>query len=134
MRKSCICTAKKIKQIYPSIRGRYYRNDIIRSVQSIGLLGNASIVNKQYVCTVPLELNHNLTELLSVSEKYGFISAKLLKSEKNWSSEDFETRIMDLRRKGIVWVDKKAPHGSHYYFLNQLGTDFKQFAEFMKKY
>lgn len=66
-----------------------FRNDIIRSVQAIGVLGNASIVNKQYVCTVPLELNQNLSELLAVSEKYGFISAKLLKAERNWSAEDF---------------------------------------------
>ena len=86
------------------------------------------------MCTVPLELNQNLTELLAVSEKYGFISAKLLKTERNWSNEDFETRIMDLRRKGIIWADKKVPGGCHYYFLNQLGTDFSQFAEFMRKY
>lgn len=58
----------------------------------------------------------------------------MLKAEKNWSSEDFETRVMDLRKKGIVWVDKKVPNAPHYYFLNQMGTDFKQFAEFMKKY
>lgn len=88
------------------------------------ILGNASIINNEYVCTVPIELNNSLTELLVVAEKYGFVSASLLKKEKNWTEYEFEQRIVDLRRKGILWVDKKVPHGPHYYFLSQLGTDF----------
>lgn len=42
-------------------------------------LGNISILDNQYVCTVPLEMNTSLTELLAIAEKFGFISAKLLK-------------------------------------------------------
>jgi hypothetical protein len=41
---------------------------------------------------------------------------------------------MDLRRKGVIWIDKKVPKGPHYYFLNQVGTDFKKFAHFMTIY
>jgi hypothetical protein len=48
---------------------------------------------------------------------------------------------MDLRRKGILWVDKKVPNQPHYYFLSHLGkiclisgTDFKQFLKFMKEF
>ena len=49
------------------------------------ILGNASIVKNEYVCTVPIELNNNLTELLEIAEKYGFVSAKLLAKEKKWT-------------------------------------------------
>jgi hypothetical protein len=42
------------------------------------ILGNASIIDNQYVCTVPLELNNNLTLLLGIATKYGFISARIL--------------------------------------------------------
>jgi hypothetical protein len=58
----------------------------------------------------------------------------LLKQEKNWNEYEFEKQTLDLRRKGVIWVDKKVPNGPHYYFLSQLGTDFRQFADFMKKY
>lgn len=50
-----------------------------------GILGNASILNREYVCTVPIELNNYLNDLLSISEKYGFISAKILAMECKWS-------------------------------------------------
>jgi hypothetical protein len=33
------------------------------------MLGNLSILNNEYVCTVPLELNQGLNELMSVAEK-----------------------------------------------------------------
>jgi hypothetical protein len=39
---------------------------------------------------------------------------------------------MDLRRKGILWIDKKVPNQPHYYFLSHLGTEFKQFLKYMK--
>jgi hypothetical protein len=53
------------------------------------VLGNASIIDKQYVCTVPIELNNNISELLTIAEQYGFISARLLKKVKNWTPEEF---------------------------------------------
>ncbi len=31
------------------------------------ILGNASILNKEYVCTVPIELNNYLNDLLAIS-------------------------------------------------------------------
>ena len=103
-------------------------------MEKLYVLGNASIIEKQYVCTVPIELNNNISELLTIAEQYGFISAKLLKKLKNWTPDEFETRIVDLRRKGILWVDKKVPNQPHYYFLSHLGTDFKQFLKFMKDF
>lgn len=53
------------------------------------ILGNASIINGAYVCTVPLELNANLSLLLDLANKYGFISSKLLTREKKWTKEEF---------------------------------------------
>lgn len=50
------------------------------------VLGNASIIDGNYVCTVPLELNANLSLLLELASKYGFISAKLLAREKKWKA------------------------------------------------
>lgn len=42
------------------------------------VLGNASVIDQTYVCTIPLELNVNLSSLLGLATKYGFISARLL--------------------------------------------------------
>lgn len=86
------------------------------------------------MCTVPIELNNYLNDLLSIAEKYGFISARLLVQEMKWTPHDFQSRTLDLRNKGIVWVDKKVPNEPHYYFLTHLGIDFTKFSPFMHKY
>jgi hypothetical protein len=62
-----------------------HRNDVIRAMTKTEALGNASIVKNEYVCTVPIELNNFLNDLLAVSEKYGFISAKILNMENKWT-------------------------------------------------
>lgn len=98
------------------------------------VLGNASIIDGNYVCTVPLELNANLSLLLELASKYGFISARLLAREKKWSGEEFEHNIRDLRIKGILWIDKNVPRNPHFYFLSHLGSDFKKFINFMLEF
>lgn len=83
---------------------------------------------------MPIELNNSLTILLELASKYGFVSARLLNREKKWTSEEFDHSILELRSKGIVWIDKQVPQNPHYYFLSHLGTDFTQFGEFMKQF
>ena len=68
------------------------------------------------------------TDELELASKYGFISAKLLAKEKKWSTDEFEHNILELRTKGILWIDKQVPSGPHYYFLSHLGADFRQFS------
>lgn len=65
------------------------KNDVYRALEKTLMLGNISILNNEYVCTIPLELNQGLNELMSIAEKYGFISAKLLKKVKGWEPTDF---------------------------------------------
>ena len=103
-------------------------------MQKTYVLGNASIIDGKYVCTVPLELNANLTTLLDLATRHGFVSASLMQSQKGWSPEEFERHTTDLRSKGILWIDKHPKKGPHYYFLSHLGTDFTQFAQFIAKY
>jgi hypothetical protein len=40
--------------------------------------------------------------------KYGFICARLLQKIKGWDHADFYIRIEQLRKGGILWVDKKT--------------------------
>jgi hypothetical protein len=101
---------------------------VIRALEKTYVLGNASIIDNTYVCTVPIELNNNISILLELASKYGFISAKLLAKEKKWSTDEFEHNILELRTKGILWIDKQVPSGPHYYFLSHLGADFRQFS------
>lgn len=54
------------------------RKDIIKAMEKTYVLGNASVIDQTYVCTIPLELNVNLSSLLGLATKYGFISARLL--------------------------------------------------------
>ena len=93
----------------------------MRALEKTYILGNASLIDNTYVCTVPLELNNNLTLLLGLASKYGFISVKLLAKEKGWSKDEFEHNIRDLRIKGILWIDKQTKENPHFYFLSHLG-------------
>lgn len=60
---------------------------MIRAMSKTCILGNASIINNEYVCTVPIELNNYLNDLLIISEKYGFISARILAQECKWTRD-----------------------------------------------
>lgn len=44
------------------------RMDIERAVKSISELGSCSILNKEYVCTVPLALTNDFSELMTLAE------------------------------------------------------------------
>lgn len=68
-----------------SILNIWFREDVVKALEKTYILGNASIIDGTYVCTVPLELNTNLSSLLELASKYGFISARLLNREKKWS-------------------------------------------------
>lgn len=46
-----------------------FRNDVYRALEKTLMLGNISILNNEYVCTIPLELNQGLNELMSIAEK-----------------------------------------------------------------
>jgi biotin operon repressor len=107
---------------------------VIRALEKTYVLGNASVIDKTYVCTVPIELNSNLSVLLDLASKYGFISARLLAKEKKWSNDEFEHNIRELRTKGVVWIDKQVPQGPHFYFLSHLGTDLSPFFSLMKQF
>ena len=58
---------------------------MVRALEKTYVLGNASVIDNNYVCTVPIELNSNLSVLLELATRYGFISARLLGKEKRWT-------------------------------------------------
>jgi hypothetical protein len=59
--KLSITIGKRKKAISVGIHFDIFRNDVIRSMEHTYILGNASILDKQYVCTVPLEMNSHLS-------------------------------------------------------------------------
>jgi len=77
-------------------------------------------MNKDYICTVPIELSGDFSVLLDLSEEKGYVSASLMKG-KNWTVERFNNTIDVLRREGMVWVDKKTGTNEyHFYFPSML--------------
>lgn len=111
-----------------------WRNDVVRALEKTYVLGNVSVIDGNYVCTVPLELNNQLSLLLDLANRYGFISARLLAREKKWTPDEFDHNIRDLRTKGVLWIDKQSPNNPHFYFLSHLGSDFSKFADFMRQF
>lgn len=54
---------------------------------------------------------------------------------KGWDPSDFELRVQNLRKEGLVWIDRKTNGNPHYYFASHI-TDFdvKQFVEFINQF
>lgn len=67
--------------------------------------------------------------------QYGFVSAKLLQKLKGWDPKDFELRVVQLRKDGLVWVDKKTNSNPHYYFASHINDfDVKNFVQFIVQF
>lgn len=63
------------------------------------------------------------------------MSARLLQKLKGWEPSDFELRILQLRKEGLVWVDKKTNGNPHYYFASHI-NDFEvgAFVQFITQF
>lgn len=94
------------------------RDDILRAVRSLEPLGSGfSIVHvgtKQYIRSVPKELNTDQATVLEAIQVLGFVSVSMLRLNLNWEKARAQTVIDDLLADGLVWVDAQGPEKEYW--------------------
>lgn len=94
------------------------RDDILRSVKSLTpLSAGFSILrvgNKQYIRSIPKELNSDQATVLEVIQVLGYVSESMLRANLHWERARAQTVIDDLVADGLVWVDAKGPEKEYW--------------------
>jgi ESCRT-II complex subunit VPS22 len=87
-------------------------DDILRAVKALEPLGSGfSIIlvgSKQYIRSIPKELNTDQATVLEVIQVSGYVSVSMLQINLNWEKARAETVMDDLLADGLVWVDLQS--------------------------
>lgn len=84
-------------------------DDILRAVKSLQPLGSGftvlDIAGKQFIRSVPKELNTDQSTVLEVLQLLGSVTVTLLRDNLGWEKARCVTVIEDLLADSLVWVD-----------------------------
>lgn len=87
-------------------------DDILHAVKSLKPLGSGfsiiTIASKQFIRSVPKELNTDQSTVLEVLQLLGSVTVSLLKINLNWDEARAVTVIQDLLAESLVWVDTQC--------------------------
>lgn len=93
-------------------------DDILQAVKSLEPLGSGfSIIRvgrKQYVRSVPKELNTDEAMILELIQMLGCVSVSVLQLNLNWERARAQTVVNDLLADGLVWVDAQADENEYW--------------------
>jgi ESCRT-II complex subunit VPS22 len=87
-------------------------DDILRAVHSLAPLGSsysiATVGSKEYIRSVPKELNTDQSAVLEATQLLGYITVSVLMLNLRWPRARTKTAIDDLLFEGMLWVDKQS--------------------------
>lgn len=98
------------KRLEQKISAKVSCEDIVRSIDSLSVLGSGFKLIKfrdrePMLLSVPLELNRDHEDLVSVAQDTGYVTAALMRGHYGWSQDRFDQAIEPLLLEGIVWID-----------------------------
>ncbi|KAI1938250.1 ESCRT II complex subunit Dot2 [Ophidiomyces ophidiicola] len=100
-------------------------DDVLRAVKSLEPLGSGfSIIkvgSKQFVRSVPKELNTDQATVLEVIQLLGFVTVSMLQLNLKWEKARTQTVLDDLLADGLVWLDTQCEE--HEYWSPQNSLD-----------
>ncbi|CBF79070.1 hypothetical protein AN7106.2 [Aspergillus nidulans FGSC A4] len=87
-------------------------DDILRAVKALEPLGSGFstilVGSKQYIRSIPKELNTDQATVLEVIQVLGYVSVSMLQINLNWEKARAKTVMDDLLADGLVWVDLQS--------------------------
>jgi ESCRT-II complex subunit VPS22 len=94
------------------------QDDILRAVKSLEPLGSGfsiiPIAGKQYIRSVPKELNTDQATVLEVLQLLGSVTVSLLQVNLNWEKARALTVLEDLLADSLVWVDYQSREAEYW--------------------
>ncbi|GLC33277.1 hypothetical protein PLESTB_000351600 [Pleodorina starrii] len=105
-------------------------DDVVRAIRKLRVLGGGfdlvTIGGRQYVRSVPGELNLDKNRALEVAQGKGFTSVAQLCKATGWPTGRADDVLQALAREGIAWVDDGAPDGVRLYWFPCLSGGLDQ--------
>ncbi|OJJ84765.1 ESCRT-II subunit protein SNF8 [Aspergillus glaucus CBS 516.65] len=93
-------------------------DDILRAIKSLEPLGSGfsiiSVGSKQYIRSVPKELNTDQATVLEAIQVLGFVSVSMLRLNLNWERARAQTVVDDLLADGLVWLDAQGEENEYW--------------------
>ncbi len=100
-------------------------DDVLRAVKSLEPLGSGfNIINigsKQYIRSIPKELNTDQSKVLEVLQILGFVTISMLQVNLQWEQARATTVVEDLLADSLVWVDIQAEETEYWSPQNIVG-------------
>lgn len=100
-------------------------DDILRAVKSLVPLGSGfSVINigsKQFIRSIPKELNTDQSTVLEVLQLLGSVTVSLLELNLRWDKARAVTVIKDLVADSLVWVDTQCRENEYWSPQNLIG-------------
>ena len=88
------------------------RDDILRAVKSLEPLGSGfkilEIGRKQFIRSIPKELNTDQATVLEVLQLLGFVTVSMLQLNLRWEKARATAVIDDLLADSLVWLDSQS--------------------------
>lgn len=101
-------------------------DDILRAVKSLEPLGSGfniiTIGSKQFIRSIPKELNTDQSTVLEVLQLLGSVTVSLLQVNLKWEKVRATTVIEDLLADSLVWVDTQCPEYEYWSPQNLVGN------------
>ncbi|PYH79537.1 RNA polymerase II transcription factor complex subunit [Aspergillus uvarum CBS 121591] len=93
-------------------------DDVLRAVQSLEPLGSGLAIirvgSKQYIQSVPKELNTDQSTVLEVIQVLGYVSVSMLRINLKWEKARAQTVVDDLLADGLVWLDAQGEENEYW--------------------
>ncbi|PLB40502.1 ESCRT-II subunit protein SNF8 [Aspergillus candidus] len=100
-------------------------DDVLRAVKSLEPLGSGftiiTVGNKQYIRSIPKELNTDQATVLEAIQVLGYVSISMLQLNLKWEKARAQTVIDDLLADGLVWLDAQGGENEYWSPQNLLG-------------
>lgn len=100
-------------------------DDILQAVKSLEPLGSGfhiiSIGSKQFIRSIPKELNTDQSTVLEVLQLLGSVTVSLLQLNLRWEKARATTVIEDLLADSLVWVDTQCTENEYWSPQNLIG-------------
>ncbi|RMZ81370.1 hypothetical protein DV738_g2269, partial [Chaetothyriales sp. CBS 135597] len=93
-------------------------DDVLRAVKSLSPLGSGfsiiTIAGKQFIRSVPKELNTDQSTVLEVLQLLGSVTVSLLQVNLKWDKARTVTVLDDLLADSLVWIDTQCPEPEYW--------------------
>eukprot|EP01022_Parablepharisma_sp_SALTPOND_P028919 TRINITY_DN72038_c0_g1_i1.p1 TRINITY_DN72038_c0_g1~~TRINITY_DN72038_c0_g1_i1.p1 ORF type:complete len:289 (-),score=33.76 TRINITY_DN72038_c0_g1_i1:85-870(-) len=101
---------KYLQHLRGSAASKISEEDITSAIKQLQVLGPAlqliNVDNKQYISSVPMELNEDHKLLISLGEQQGFFSESMAVDKLKISLQRVQEAVKILISEGIVWIDE----------------------------